>query len=90
MGFITEEGLKNLKNYKYVSGGYSFLDKIFNHWWEFFVKLIPMNVAPNLITLTGLVINIIGTLTYMYYDLSFTVRVPQWVYFFGVFCQFMY
>jgi hypothetical protein len=42
MGFITEEGLKNLKNYKYVSGGYSFLDKIFNHWWEFFVKLIPM------------------------------------------------
>lgn len=42
MGFITEEGLKNLKNYKYVSGGYSFLDKIFNHWWEFFVKLIPL------------------------------------------------
>jgi hypothetical protein len=42
MGFITEEGLKNLKAYKYVSGGYSFLDKIFNHWWEFFVKLIPM------------------------------------------------
>ena len=34
MGFITEEGLKNLKNYKYVSGGYSFLDKIFNHWFE--------------------------------------------------------
>lgn len=42
MGFITEEGLKNLKNYKYVSGGYSVLDKVFNHWWEFFVKLIPL------------------------------------------------
>ena len=42
MGFITEEGLRNLKNYKYVSGGYSVLDKVFNHWWEFFVKLIPM------------------------------------------------
>ena len=42
MGFITEEGLKNLKNYKYVSGGYSKLDYVFNHWWEFFVKLIPM------------------------------------------------
>ena len=42
MGYITEEGLKNLKTYKYVSGGYSFLDKILNHWWEFFIKLIPM------------------------------------------------
>ena len=48
MGFITEEGLKNLKNYKYVSGGYSFLDKIFNHWWEFFVKLIPMVTYLNI------------------------------------------
>jgi len=42
MGYITDEGLKNLKAYKYVSGGYSFLDNIFNHWWEFFVKLIPL------------------------------------------------
>ncbi len=42
MGFITKEGLVNLKNYKYVSGGYSKLDYVFNHWWEFFVKLIPM------------------------------------------------
>lgn len=47
-------------------------------------------MAPNLITLTGLVINIIGTLTYMYYDLSFTEKVPSWVIFFGVFCQFAY
>jgi len=42
MGYITEQGLKELKNYKYVSGGYSFMDKIMNHWWEFFVKLIPL------------------------------------------------
>lgn len=42
MGYITEQGLKELKNYKYQSGGYSFMDKIMNHWWEFFVKLIPM------------------------------------------------
>jgi hypothetical protein len=41
MGFITKEGLEELKRYKYVSGGYSFFDKIMNHWWEFFVKLIP-------------------------------------------------
>lgn len=42
MGFITKAGLEELKRYKYVSGGYSFMDKIMNHWWEFFVKLIPL------------------------------------------------
>lgn len=42
MGYITDDGLIALKNYKYISGGYSFMDKIMNHWWEFFVKLIPM------------------------------------------------
>ncbi len=42
MGYITNEGLRNLKAYKYVSGGYSQLDLIMNHWWEFFIKLIPM------------------------------------------------
>lgn len=41
MGYITESGLKALKEYKYVSGGYSVMDKVMNHWWEFFVKLIP-------------------------------------------------
>ena len=42
MGFITKDGLIALKNYKYVSGGSSYCDKIMNHWWEFFVKLIPL------------------------------------------------
>lgn len=42
MGYITEDGLKNLKAYRYVSGGYSVVDKYMNIWWEFFVKLIPL------------------------------------------------
>lgn len=42
MGYITDDGLKALKSYKYVSGGSSYVDKIMNHWWEFFVKLIPL------------------------------------------------
>jgi hypothetical protein len=42
MGFISKEGLDNLKKYKYVSGGYTMFDKLMNHWWEFFVKLFPL------------------------------------------------
>jgi hypothetical protein len=50
MGYITDDGLKALKAYKYVSGGYSFMDNIFNHWWEFFVKLIPLVSLSTLYT----------------------------------------
>lgn len=42
MGYITQEGLDNLKKYKYISGGYSFFDKVMNPWWEFCVTLCPM------------------------------------------------
>lgn len=42
MAFITPEGLENIKNHKYVSGGYSMVDKYMNYYWEFCVKLIPM------------------------------------------------
>jgi phosphatidylglycerophosphate synthase len=36
--FITPEGLENIKNHKYKSGGYSFLDKKLNPWWEWVVE----------------------------------------------------
>jgi hypothetical protein len=42
MGFITKDGLDNLKKYKYISGGYSPIDKIMNHWWEYVATWIPM------------------------------------------------
>lgn len=35
-------------------------------------------------------INILGTLVYMSYDVTCTEKVPSWVIFFGVFCSFMY
>jgi len=34
--------MENLKKYKYVSGGYSKVDMIMNHYWEFCIKLVPM------------------------------------------------
>ena len=42
MGYITKDGLIALKNYKYISGGYSFMDNVMNPFWELFVKAIPM------------------------------------------------
>lgn len=40
-GFITAAGLRQLDNYKYKSGGYTWLDDRMNPYWEFVVKLVP-------------------------------------------------
>lgn len=42
MGYITQEGLANLKKYKYVSGGRTILDNLMNPWWEFVTTCMPM------------------------------------------------
>lgn len=42
MGYISQEGLDNLKKYKYISGGRTALDNIMNHWWEFVTTCMPM------------------------------------------------
>ena len=47
-------------------------------------------MAPNLITLVGLIINITGTVAYLYYDMTFSEPVPQWVYFYAATCAFLY
>lgn len=42
MSFISNNGLENLKKYKYVSGGYSYLDNKINPFWVFVSELYPI------------------------------------------------
>jgi phosphatidylglycerophosphate synthase len=78
--FITKDGLDNIKNHKYKSGGYSFLDNIMNPFWEWVVKLMPETLAPNSITLLGLVINLSMYFFMFLFDHTLTQIVPWWTY----------
>jgi hypothetical protein len=40
--FITKEGLTSIKDHKYKSGGYSFLDNKLNPFWEWTVSQVPL------------------------------------------------
>jgi len=40
--FISKEALVELKNYKYKSGEYTWLDNAMQPFWNWFVTLIPM------------------------------------------------
>lgn len=68
--FINEEGLESIKGHKYVSGGYSTIDNIMNKWWEFIVSCVPMWVAPNILTLLGLMCNLVAYAVMASYDTS--------------------
>lgn len=90
MGYITSEGLKELNNYKYKPGGYTWLDGKMNYFWEGCVQLIPMWVAPNLITFVGWILVILSYANMLRYDYTFTKNIPSSAFFFAAFCIFTY
>jgi len=71
MGYITKEGETALKNYKYVSGGYSIMDNWMNPWWVWCVEFLPLWMAPNLVTLIGFFFMISCEVVFLWYDQNF-------------------
>ncbi len=47
-------------------------------------------MAPNLVTLLGLLINIAGAVMYLFYDTTLTKSMPVWMYFVTATCAFAY
>lgn len=78
--FVTEKGLENIKNHKYKAGGYSVLDNILNVYWEFVVNKIPKTVAPNTLTLIGLLVNLFFYFVMFFFDSSMTKPLPAFAY----------
>lgn len=76
MSYIPTEHLKYLHSFKYTSSGYSFMDKQMDTFWEGFVKYLPLWLAPNVMTVMGLMGIISGYLIIASYDTTFTVQPP--------------
>ncbi len=90
MSYISQNGLNNLKDYKYVSGGYTPLDCLMTPFWDAVVNIVPLWMAPNLITFIGFVIMIIGNVLFLCYDLTFTETIPSWVFLYNAMAIFIY
>lgn len=55
--FITPAGIANLRKHKYVSGAITPLDRyVMEPFWDRMTQLLPLWLAPNLVTLIGFVI----------------------------------
>jgi len=74
---LSDRELKGLKEHKYSSSCSSLLDPMLQRLWNWVVTLVPLWVAPNLITMVGLVVNIVTTLVLVYHCPTAT-EVPPW------------
>lgn len=78
--YITDDGLQSIKEHKYKPGNYSTLDNMLNPFWMWAVERLPRSMAPNTVTLVGLLL-LVGAYACMFiYDPSMTQPLPRWTY----------
>lgn len=68
---IPEEKLENMKKFKYTSTDSSLLyNKVMSPWLNKVVTFLPLRLAPNVITIFSLVMNVIAA-SYTFWDVGF-------------------
>lgn len=88
--FLSNEELERLAKHKYSASGVSVLDPAIQPFWKWVVELLPVWLAPNALTLAGLVINGLATAVLMLYSSDCKQHAPKWCYFLCAFALFLY
>lgn len=70
--------LKRLGEHKYSCTSASILDAWLQPWWCWLVSKTPLWLAPNLITILGLIVNIVTTLILVWYSPDARQDPPRW------------
>lgn len=65
---LSDQQLKRLIEHKYNASGDTLLDPYMQKFWKWAVEQFPTWVAPNLMTVLGLIINALTTLILIYYS----------------------
>lgn len=88
---MDDEHLSQLRNYQYRSVDHSPTTKyILRYWWEYVAGWMPPWLAPNMITLIGLIFILINVITVMIYSPDLKTEAPRWAYFSFAFGLFAY
>lgn len=65
---LTDAQLRNLDSHTYSASGNTLLDPFFQIYWRWLVEKMPLWVAPNLITVVGLGLNVLTSTILMIYS----------------------
>jgi len=89
--YISEKGKQALREYKYHGSDQSYLTPFWQPFWEWCVTLLPLWLAPNLVTFLGF----LGILLQYFLTIFFTLtldgtKVPSWVWFVNSLALFWY
>ncbi|CRK95571.1 CLUMA_CG009035, isoform A [Clunio marinus] len=77
---LSKAQLKHLSDHKYNCTSDSYLDKILQVWWCWLVSKTPLYIAPNLLTIVGLFVNILTSVILIWYAPDAKVEAPRWCY----------
>ena len=87
---LTETQLRNLKEHKYSCQGISIVEQYLQPIWRELVEKLPLWVAPNLITFTGLMVNLVSTAFIVVQDPNGEGKATMWAYLFAAFGLLVY
>lgn len=74
---LSPAQLKRLEEHKYSASGRSLFEPPCQIYWNWLIQQIPTWIAPNTLTIVGLVVNIISTLVLVYYCPTATEEVSM-------------
>lgn len=88
---LSDDILKPLKDYKYQSVDKSFISRyILKHYWNAFVELLPMWLAPNMVTLLGFIFIVANVFFIELFIPDLIGPGPSWLYYSFAFGLWMY
>lgn len=87
---LTTAGVQNIAAHKYVPGHYTVLDNFLNPAWNYLTELLPIWLAPNMVTTTGGLHCLAAYMLIWYYSPNFDQVVPDWVLFIVGYCIVVY
>ncbi|XP_023638197.1 choline/ethanolaminephosphotransferase 2 [Capsella rubella] len=91
MGYIGAHGVAALKKHKYSGVDHSYLAKyVLQPFWNRFVKIFPLWMPPNMITLMGFMFLLTSALLGYIYSPKLDSPPPRWVHFAHGLLLFLY
>ncbi|GAB6033220.1 hypothetical protein CHUAL_012823 [Chamberlinius hualienensis] len=87
---LSQPQLRRLGEHKYSCTSTSFMDKLMQSYWNWLVEKLPMWLAPNLITIAGLIVNIVTSLILVLYSPNAREDIPRWACFLAAVGLFIY
>ncbi|CAF0745533.1 unnamed protein product [Didymodactylos carnosus] len=87
---LTDEQLVRLKQHEYASEGNTLFDPFMEKFWTWLVQYCPLWMAPNLITILGLALNIGTSILLIVTTHEAKESCSRWMYIFTAFGLFFY